>query len=52
MDAKTVARIGWDAMKAGKPLVIAGRKNALLAFMTRFVPMHFSAAMARKFSEA
>ncbi len=51
MDAKTVAQIGWDAMKAGKPLVIAGRKNAALAFMTRFVPMHFSAAMARKFQE-
>jgi len=52
MDAKTVAQIGWDAMKAGKPLVIPGRKNALLAFLTRFAPLQFSAAMARKFSEA
>jgi short-subunit dehydrogenase len=51
MDARTVAQIGWTAMKAGKPLVIAGRKNALMAFMTRFVPMHFTARMARKFQE-
>lgn len=52
MDARTVARIGWDAMKAGKPLVIPGRKNAAMAFMTRFVPMHISASLARKFQES
>ena len=52
MDARTVAQIGWTAMKAGKPLVIAGRKNALMAFMTRFVPMSFTASMARKFQES
>jgi short-subunit dehydrogenase len=51
MDAMTVAQIGWKALKAGKPLVIAGRKNATMAFLTRFVPLHFSASMARKFQE-
>jgi hypothetical protein len=51
MDARSVAQIGWKAMKAGKPLVIAGAKNAFMAFMTRFVPMHFTASMARKFQE-
>lgn len=52
MDARSVAKIGWSAMKAGKPLVIAGRKNAAMAFLTRFVPMHFTASMARKFQES
>jgi hypothetical protein len=51
MDARTVAQIGWKAMKAGKPLVIAGRKNAALAFMTRFAPISLTASMARKFQE-
>jgi short-subunit dehydrogenase len=52
MDAKTVAQIGWDAMKAGKPLVIAGRQNAAMAFMTRFVPAQWAAGLARKFQES
>lgn len=52
MDARTVAKIGWDAMKAGKPLVVAGRKNAAMTFLTRFVPMHVAAGLARKFQES
>lgn len=52
MDARTVALIGWNAMKAGKPLVIAGRKNAAMAFLTRFAPLQFTASMARKFQES
>jgi short-subunit dehydrogenase len=52
MDAQTVAKIGWDAMMARKPLVVAGRKNAAMAFLTRFVPMHVSASLARKFQES
>lgn len=52
MDALTVAKIGWSAMKAGKPLVVAGRKNAALALLTRFVPMHVAANLARKFQES
>lgn len=51
MDAATVARIGLNGMKAGKPLVIAGRLNALMAVLVRFVPMHFAAGMARRFQE-
>ena len=51
MDAATVARIGWDGFKAGKPLVIAGRLNATMAFLTRFAPIQFTASMARRFQE-
>ena len=51
MSARAVAEIGWKALRAGKPLVIAGRKNAALAFMTRFAPLQLSASMARKFQE-
>jgi hypothetical protein len=49
MDARTVAKIGWDGLKAGKPLVIAGKLNALMAFLTRFSPTQFNASMARRF---
>lgn len=38
MDADDVARIGYAAMKKGKPLVIAGPYNAALAFSVRFTP--------------
>ena len=51
MDASVVAQIGWDALKARKPLVIAGRMNAAMAFLTRFVPIQFAAGMARRFQE-
>jgi short-subunit dehydrogenase len=51
MDARTVARQGWDALKANKPLVITGRKNAAMAFMTRFAPLQLTANMARKVME-
>jgi hypothetical protein len=39
-------------MRAGKPLVITGRLNALMAFGTRFAPIQFTAAIARRFQEA
>lgn len=52
MDAATVARTGWDAFKARKPLVIAGRLNAAVAFLTRFAPIQFTASMARRFQES
>lgn len=51
MDAATVAKIGFDGMRAGKPLVIAGRLNAAMAFLTRFAPRQFAASMARRFQE-
>lgn len=47
MDGVTVAEIGYRALKAGRPLVIAGRLNAFGAFMTRFVPRIWAARIAR-----
>jgi short-subunit dehydrogenase len=52
MDASVVAQIGLEALKAGKPLVIAGSINSLMAFLTRFAPRQFAASMARRFQEA
>jgi uncharacterized protein len=51
MDAHTVAEIGFRAMKDGKSLVVAGRLNALMAFLTRFAPRQLAASMARKLAE-
>lgn len=50
MDAASVARIGFDAMKAGKPMAIAGRTNAAMAFLTRFAPIQLTASIARRFN--
>jgi short-subunit dehydrogenase len=52
MDASAVAQIGLAALNAGKPLVIAGRLNSMMAFLTRFAPRQFTASMARRFQEA
>jgi uncharacterized protein len=46
MQARDVARIGYDAMRAGKPLVFAGLRNRLTAFSTRFAPRQFAARLA------
>jgi uncharacterized protein len=51
MEAGVVARVGMEAMKAGKPLAIPGRLNALMAFLTRFAPIQLTASMARRFQE-
>ena len=51
MDAKTVAEIGYRAMLKGKPTVIAGAMNWLVAQSTRFAPRSWTAAMARKIQE-
>jgi short-subunit dehydrogenase len=51
MSAVEVARIGWDAMKEAKPLVVAGRLNATMAFLTRFAPRQMAASMARAMQE-
>jgi uncharacterized protein len=51
MDASAVAQIGLAAMKAGKPLVIAGRINGVTAFLTRFASRQLAASMARRFQE-
>ncbi len=51
MDAVTVAKIGFRGMMRGKPLVIAGRLNAAMAFLTRFAPRQFMASMVRRFQQ-
>ena len=38
-----VAQIGLDAMFAGKPSVVAGRLNKVMAFSSRVVPRQFAA---------
>jgi hypothetical protein len=38
MDVDEVARVGFEGWKAGKPLVIAGRRNWLRAFAVRLTP--------------
>ncbi len=47
MDATQVAQIGYNAMKRGKPLVVAGIRNKIGAFMTRFIPRMLAAKIAR-----
>jgi short-subunit dehydrogenase len=48
MDARTVAEAGYRAMVAGKPVVISGFKNWLLAQSIRFSPRMLVTAIARK----
>jgi short-subunit dehydrogenase len=38
MDSMTVARAGYNGLMHGKPVVIPGTRNRLLAFTTRFFP--------------
>jgi short-subunit dehydrogenase len=47
MDARTVARIGIEAMMAGKPLAIAGMMNRLVAWSTRLAPRQLTTKLAR-----
>ncbi len=52
MDARTVAEDGYRALMAGKPVVISGFKNWLLAQSGRFSPRRIVTAIARKTQEA
>lgn len=47
-----VAQIGLDAMFAGKPSVIAGRINKVMAFSGRLLPRHFSAKASYNMAKA
>ncbi|HEX2202146.1 MAG TPA: SDR family oxidoreductase [Longimicrobium sp.] len=51
MGAAEVARTGWRALKAGKPLSIPGVVNKVLAQGTRFIPRSLAARMALKAQE-
>ena len=51
MDARTVAEDGYRGLMAGKPVVISGFKNWLLAQSIRFSPRRMVTAIARKIQE-
>src|ERR1700687_3424668 len=51
MDARTVAEDGYRALMAGKPAVISGFKNWLVAQSVRFSPRRLVTAIARKLQE-
>jgi len=52
MDARTVAEDGYRALIAGKPVVISGFKNWLVAQSVRFSPRKLVTAIARKTQES
>ena len=49
MDSLTVARHGIDGMLRGEPTVVPGWRNAVPAFLLRFVPRRTAAALADVF---
>ena len=51
MDAATVARLGYAAVMAGRPLEITGRTNQTVAFLARFVPPSLARYLARRAGE-
>src|SRR5271157_2820436 len=51
MDARTVAEDGYRALMAGKPVVISGFKNWLMAESVRLAPRRMVTAIARKTQE-
>jgi short-subunit dehydrogenase len=51
MDARTVAEDGYRGLMAGKPVVISGFKNWLVAQSVRFAPRRLVTAVARKLQE-
>jgi short-subunit dehydrogenase len=51
MDARTVAEDGYRGLMSGKPVVISGFKNWLVAQSVRFSPRRLVTAMVRKLQE-
>ncbi len=47
MDARTVAAIGYDAMKNRKVMVVPGLQNKLLALLARFAPRSLAISFTR-----
>jgi short-subunit dehydrogenase len=52
MDARTVAEAGYAALMAGKPVVIPGVRNRLLAFGVRLAPRRVVTQIARRMNES
>jgi short-subunit dehydrogenase len=52
MDARTVAEAGYAALMAGKPMVIPGARNRLLAFGVRVTPRKVVTQIARRMNES
>jgi len=52
MDARTVAEDGYRALMTGKPVVISGFKNWLVAQSVRFSPRKMVTAIARNLQES
>lgn len=50
-DVAKVARAGFNALMAGKLLIVPGLQNKLLADATRFAPRKWGAKVAKKFNE-
>lgn len=51
MSASEAAETGYQAMMTGKPVVIPGFKESVLAFASRFVPREMVVKSARKIQE-
>jgi short-subunit dehydrogenase len=51
MDARTVARDGYRGLMAGRPVVISGLRNWLVAESVRFAPRRMVTAMSRWIAE-
>ena len=51
MDARTVAEDGYRGLMEGKPVVISGFKNWLVAQSVRFSPRRMVTAIARKMQD-
>jgi short-subunit dehydrogenase len=52
MDARTVAEAGYAGLMAGKPVVIPGLRNRLLAFGVRVTPRRVVTQIARRLQES
>lgn len=48
MDAHTVARQGFDAVMAGKPIHVTGRVNRTIALLCRYAPLGLVRAVGRR----
>jgi short-subunit dehydrogenase len=51
MSAAEVAQTGWNALLAGKSLVVPGALNAVMVFLTRFGSRQMMAGIARSLQE-